>query len=126
MPTIYAANESAVLVNGEAVQGVQALEYRRVGVRTNVYGVGSAERIGVVSGPQSVEGRITVASGSALLDSLTGDEYFQVAAQLRQGDTQVTVSFDECLMTEKAFSLSTGGHGQGVYAFTATRVREEP
>lgn len=125
MPTIYAANESAVLVNGEPVQGVQSLEYRRVGVRTNVYGVGSAERIGVVSGPQSVEGRITVSSGSAMLDGLTGDDYFQVAAQLRQGETQVTVSFDECLMTEKTFSLSAGGHGQGVYAFTATRVREE-
>lgn len=125
MPTIYAANESALLVNGEPVIGVQALEYRRVAARTNVYGLGSGERIGVVSGPQSVEGRITVASGSPTLDALTGDEFFQIAAQLRQGETEVTVSIDECQMTEKAFALSAGGHGEGVYTFTATRVREE-
>ena len=125
MPTIYAANESAVLVDGDAVEGVRSLEYRRHQVRTDVFAVGSAERIGVVSGPQTVAGVLRVSSASPVLDSKTGDEFFAIAAQLRQGDTEVSVSFDECLLTEKTFEMSHGEHGQAVYAFTATRVREE-
>ncbi|HVF14078.1 MAG TPA: hypothetical protein VM942_05720 [Acidimicrobiales bacterium] len=125
MPTIFAANESAVLVNGQGVEGIRALEYRSQTVRRDVYALGSAERIGVVTGQRSVEGRIRVASASAALDGLEADVFFQIAAQLRQGDAQRTVSFDECLLTEKSFAMSAGGHGEAVYNFTATRVREE-
>lgn len=122
---IFAANESAVLVNGEPVEGVQAIEYRRRTARTNVYAVGGAERIGVVSGPSSVDGRIRVASTSPLLDQRRGEgEFLQITAQLRRGEEQVTVAFDEVLLTEKTFEMETGGHGESVYAFTATRVRE--
>lgn len=125
MPTIYAANESVVLVDGQAVEGVRALEYRSRTVRSDVYAIGASERIGVVTGPQSVEGRIRVASASPVVDGVAPNAFFQIAAQLRQGDTQVTVSFDECLLVEKSFGLAAGGHGEAVYAFTATRVREE-
>lgn len=125
MPTIYAANESAVLVEGQPVEGIRALEYRSLTQRRDVYALGSTERIGVVTGQRSVEGRIRVASASAALDSLPADGFFQIAAQLRQGDAQVTVSFDECLLTEKSFAMAAGGHGEAVYSFTATRVREE-
>lgn len=123
--TIFAANESAILVDGEAVQGVQGIEYRRRTVQNNVYAVGGAERIGVVAGPISVEGRIRVASTSALLDrSRAIGEFIQITAQLRRGEETFTVAFDEVLLTEKNFEMTTGGHGESVYAFTATRVRE--
>lgn len=125
MPVVYAANESSILVNGTAVEGVRSVEHRSVAVRTDLYAVGSSERIGVVTGPRNVEGRIRVASSAPDLDALTGDEFFQVTAPLRQGATTVTLSFDECLMVEKSFTMSAGGHGETVYAFTATRVREE-
>jgi len=126
VPSIFAANESAVLVDGEAIQGVRSVEYRRVASRRDVYAVGSAERIGVVSGPRSVEGKIRVASRSGTLDERAGDEFFQIAAQLRQqGGEELTVSFDECLLVEKSFEMGAGGHGEAVYEFTATRVREE-
>lgn len=124
MPTVFAANESAVLVDGQPVEGVRAVEYRSLTSRDDLYAVGSSERIGVVTGPRSVEGRIRVASTGPALDTLVGDEFFQIAAALRQGDTDVTVSFDECLITEKSFSMGAGGHGETVYAFTATRVRQ--
>jgi len=125
MPTIFAANESSVLVDGTAVEGVVALEYRRRQARANVYALGSAERIGMVSGLQSVEGRLTVASASPGLDAIPPDQGFQVSAQLKRGDTSVIVTFDECMLAEKEFALTVGQHGQAVYAFTAARVREE-
>lgn len=126
MPTIYAANESSVLVDGQAVEGVQALEYRRLAQRSNIYAVGSAERIGVISGGISVDGRIRVASASPSLDAKMGDAFVQITAVLRHGETEVTLSFQDCLLTEKTFALGVGGHGEATYAFTATRVSQDP
>lgn len=124
MPSVFAATESAVLVDGTALEGVRAIEYRSTTARSDLYAIGSSERIGVITGHRSVEGRIRVASTAPPLDALVGDAFFQIAAPLRQGDTEVTVSFDECLLTEKSFAMGAGGHGETVYAFTATRVRE--
>lgn len=126
MPTIYAANESSVLVDGQGVEGVQALEYRRVAQRSNIYAVGSAERIGVTSGPISVDGRIRVASASPTLDARLGDNFVQITAMLRHGDTELTLSFQDCLLTKKAFALGVGSHGEATYTFTATRVSQDP
>jgi hypothetical protein len=125
MPTIFAASESSVQVNGEAVEGVRAIEYRHFQARTNVYGLGSVERIGLISGPQVVEGRLRVASTSQALNALVGDAQFQITAQLRHGPAQMIVTFDECFLQEKSFDMGVGGHGEAVYSFTATRVREE-
>ena len=125
MPTIFAASESQVLVNGEVVEGVRAIEYRHQQVRENVYALGSTERIGMISGPQFVEGRLKVASTSAALNALTGDAQFQITAQLKHGATTMTVTFDECYLQEKTFNVGVGGHGEATYAFTATRIREE-
>ena len=125
MPTIFAANESQVLVDGKAVEGVRALEYHKVQSRENVFGLGSAERIGIVSGPQVLEGRLRVASTAAPLDALTVDQQFQISAVLQHGKTKMTVTFDECYLQEKSFELGIGGHGEALYSFTATRAREE-
>ena len=73
MPTIFAANESSVLLNGELVEGVNAIDYRHQQDRQNIYALGSAERVGMTSGPQSVEGRLSVVSTSAAFNALTGD-----------------------------------------------------
>lgn len=125
MPTLFAANESSVLVDGEPVEGVRAIDYRHHQVRQNVYAMGSAERIGMVSGPQYVEGKLKVASTSPKLDTLTGESQFQISAQLKHGEVQMTVTFDECYLMEKSFDITVGSHGESTYSFTATRVREE-
>ncbi len=125
MPTIFAANESSVLVDGEPLLGVQAIDYRTRRARSNLYALGSAERIGVTSGAHDVEGRLRVASASAALDGLAEQQTFQVVANLRHGETEVTVTFDDCYLTEKTFDLGVSGHGEAVYSFSATRVREE-
>jgi hypothetical protein len=125
MPTIFAANESTVLVNGEPVEGVRSIEFRRHQVRENIYALGSSERIAMTSGPSGVDGRLTVASTSALLDRAPADQAFQITAQLRHGETVMSVTFDDCFLLDKSFGLGVGGHGEAVYSFTAARVREE-
>ncbi|MGE0824814.1 MAG: hypothetical protein AB7P18_22180 [Candidatus Binatia bacterium] len=126
MPNIFAANESQVLVDGETVEGVRAIEYRRLQTRSSVYALGSEERIGLISGPQVVEGQVIVASASPKLDGLGQAQSFQISALLVHGTTRVSVTFDECFLQEKNFKLGVGGHGESIYSFTATRVREEP
>jgi hypothetical protein len=125
MPTIVAANDSQVLLDGKPVEGVRAVEYRQQQVRASVYALGSAERIAMVSGPQLVEGRLRVASTSPALNGLTGETAFQLIAELKHGQTAMTVTFDECFLQEKSFAMDVGSHGEAVYSFTATRVREE-
>lgn len=125
MPTIFAASESKVLIDGEAIEGVRALDYRFQQDRTNVYALGSTERIGMVSGPQSVEGRLKVASTHGKLNGLIGDKPFQISSLLNHGETKMTVTFDDCYLTDKHFDIGVGGVGEMVYSFTATRVREE-
>ena len=125
MPTIFAANESRVLVNGNAIEGVRTLAYRRAQARESVYAVGSAERIGVVSGNAVFEGQLRVASTAQALDEIPADTSFQISAVLSHADLRMTVTLDECYLQEKSFDMSVGGHGESVYSFTATRAREE-
>lgn len=125
MPTVFAANESTVTVNGVPVEGVVSLEYQRSQVRSSLYALGSAQRIAMVSGPAAVEGRLTVASTSADLDKLDPEASFQIIANLKRGKTTMTVTLDECYLTDKSFAVSVGDHGQAVYAFSATTIVEK-
>lgn len=125
MATLFAANESTVMIDGEAIEGVRAVDYRKQQSRENVYALGSAERVGMVSGEQVVEGQLKVASTNTALDAKLGDNQFQITAQLQHGETTMTVTFDECYLMDKAFSIGVGGVGEATYRFTATRVREE-
>lgn len=125
MPTIFAANESSVMLNGEPVEGVRSIEYRYQQSRQNIYALGSAELVGVAAGPQAVEGRLRVVSTNVVLNGLAADAAFQITATLKQGGTKMTVTFDDCYLTQKDFAMAANGHGEAVYSFSATRVREE-
>jgi hypothetical protein len=125
VPTLFSANESQVLVAGTAVEGVRSIDYRRAQARESVYGLGSNERIGLVSGAQVIEGVLRVASTAPALDALTTGDSVQISAVLAHGTTRMAVTFDECFLQEKTFEMTSGGHGLAVYAFTATRMREE-
>lgn len=124
MTTVFAANESTVQIDGEPVEGVRSIEYRQVSVRQNVYALGSPERVGMVSGPESVEGVLRVASTSKKLNEIRNTQ-FQLTAQLRHAETTMTVTFDECFLQSKTFEMGVGSHGEATYGFTAARVREE-
>jgi hypothetical protein len=121
--TIFAANDSSVQVNGKPVEGVRSIEYHAHQARTNVYALGSAERVGVISGAQAVEGSIRVASTAAALDGLKPDETFSLLVSFKQGQAVTEVAFDDCVLTDKTFDMSASGFGEAAYAFTAVRIR---
>lgn len=124
MATIFAANESQIKVAGKAVEGVRALDYRRVFTRENVFSLGTNERVGMVTGAQVIEAQLRVASTAPAIDALGVADSVQIIAELVHAGQQMTVTFDECFLTEKTFEIGAGGHGEAVYAFTATRMRE--
>lgn len=124
MATVFAANESKVLIGSEELQGVRSIEYRHQQVRQNVYALGSAERVAMISGAQSVEAVLRIASTSKTLNEI-GDTMFQVTAQLKHGESTMTVTFDDCFLQSKSFQMGVGEHGEATYSFTAARVREE-
>lgn len=126
MARIFTASSSGVLIDNEAIEGIQAIDYKITRSQTDIGALGTHERVGVYYGLTTVQGRILVASASARLDGLiTSGASFQVVANLAHRDTTRTVAFDECFMEGKDFSMGTGGHGETVYSFTAIRVREE-
>lgn len=126
MASVFTANSSQVMVDGNAVEGVQGIDYRVQRQQGDVFALGSAERITSYYGATRVDGRLQVASANPALDTLTNSgSSFQVVVTLAHGETQRSVAFDDCFMTNKEFALNTGGHGETIYLFSATRVREE-
>jgi hypothetical protein len=126
MPEIYTAFASEVKVNEETVEGLQAIDYKVVTNREHVGAIGTNERIAVYFGLRVVTGQLRVASANKTLDGLLKSEaQFTIAATLKYGDTTRHVTFDNCFMEDKQFSMSAQSHGESIYSFTATRVREE-
>ncbi len=126
MAQLFTAFSSEVKINEETIEGLQSIEYNVVKNRQQVGAIGTDERIGVYFGIKNVAGRLRIASINNTLDGfLQANTSFSVSAILRNGDASRTVSFDNCYLEDKAFGLSAEGHAETVYAFTATRVREE-
>jgi hypothetical protein len=125
--TVFSSNRSSVQVDGEAVDGLQSLAFRMVTEREDVRAVGVDERVAVVFGLRTVQGELAVRSANYKLDGLLKDRgKFQLVANLKQDDTvKRTLSFDECYISDKGFSLAAGGSILTTYSFTATRLREE-
>jgi hypothetical protein len=124
--TIFTANSSGILVNNEPVEGVRSVDYHLVREVGNVHALGGTERIAIYQGPSRVEGQVRVASANAKLDGFASSgEVFQIVANLKQGQASRSISFDECYIVGKDFNMEAGRHGESVYSFSATRVREE-
>jgi hypothetical protein len=126
VPEIYTATASEVKINEETVAGLQAIEYSLVRNRQHVGAVGTDERIAVYFNMKVVMGRLRVASANKTLDGLLQSlAKFSVSATLKHGDTTRHVTFDECYMEDKQFVMTAQSHGETIYNFSATRVREE-
>ena len=130
MPTLFTANRSNVLIEGEAIEGLQSLTFRVVTEREYVRAVGSDERIDVSFGMRTVEGEMVVRSANFNLDThLQQQSKFQLVANLKKDESSDsatrTLSFDDCYVESKSFGMDAGGSATTNYLFSATRVREE-
>ncbi len=125
------ANVSNIKIDGEVVAGLQAIEYKIVRNRQNVHNIGIDERIGVDYGPMYVTGSLRVRSSYPKLDTMliagvADVKSFQLVVELKKlGQAVKTLSFDDCFLEGKSFSLDANGVGISDYSFTATRVREQ-
>jgi hypothetical protein len=130
-PILMSANVSNVKVDGEVVPGLQAIEYKIVRNRQNIHNIGIDERVGVDYGPIYVTGTLRVRSTYPKLDELllkgiADQKHFQLVVELKKlGQAIKTLSFDECYLEGKGFSLDANGIGLSDYSFTSTRVREQ-
>jgi len=130
MATIFSANRSNVLVDGEMIEGLQSLAFRVVTERENIRAVGSNERIDVNFGLRTVEGELLVKSANFILDiHLQEQSKFQLVSNLKKDESNEspkrTLSFDDCYIEEKSFTMDASGSPVTVYTFSATRIREE-
>jgi hypothetical protein len=129
MATVFSANKSSVLVDGEAVDGLQSLAFRTQTEQEDVRDVGTDERVAVVFGLRTVLGELAVKSASTKLDDLLAKQAaFQLVADLKQDDSENSpkrkLSFDGCYVQDKRFNLGANGSVLTTYAFSATRLRE--
>jgi fibronectin type 3 domain-containing protein len=127
MALVFTAYQSEVKINDETLEGLQSIEYQESKDRQDVGAIGTDERIAVYFGMKQVIGKLRLASANVTLDKLlAANTKFSVTVAHREGDTvKRSVTFDDCYAEDKAFSLAAEGHGETVYTFTATRVREE-
>jgi hypothetical protein len=126
MPQVFTAFASEVKVNEETLEGLQSIEYSMVKNRQHIGAIGTDERIAVYFGLKLVNGKLRVASLNRTLDAfLQNNTEFSISATLKQGELNRRVTFDSCFLEDKAFSMVSDGHGETLYSFTATRVREE-
>ena len=126
MPQIYSAFASEVKVNQETIEGLQSIEYTMVKNRQHVGAIGTDERIAVYFGLKVVTGKVRVASANKTLDDLhQKSTEFSISATLKHRDTIRKVTFDACYIEDKSFNMAAQSHGETVYSFSATRVREE-
>jgi hypothetical protein len=130
-PTLISANVSNIKVDGEVIPGLQSIDYKIIRNRQNVHNIGIDERVGVDYGPMYVTGTLRVRSTYPKLDTIliTGIadvKSFQLVVELKKGGQAIkTLSFDDCYLEGKAFSMDSNGVGLSDYTFTATRLREQ-
>jgi len=129
--SIISANVSNIKCDGEMIPGLQSIEYKIVRNRQNIHHIGVDERMGVDYGPMYVNGSLRVRSTYPKLDTLLlsgvgSVKPFQLVVELkRRGEAVKTLSFDECYLEGKTFSMDANGVGVSEYTFTSTRLREE-
>jgi hypothetical protein len=130
MPTVFSANHSSLDVDGNTIEGVKSLAFRVVTEREDIRAIGSDERVDVSFGLRTVHGEVTVQSTATVLDDLLiTRRMFDMMATMRKGpaaeDAQRIYAFDDCYVETKSVAMSANGSAETMYAFTATRVREE-
>ena len=127
--TMWSATESKVMVDSTEVEGLQSIEYKVNRSRSDVLAIGQPLRQGVEYGVKVVNGKLRVKSSCPALDSKLGkvdleDAKFTMQVQLKKGGRKMTVTFQDCYLDDREFSMEINGVGSAIYTFSATDVQE--
>ncbi len=127
--TIWSATESKVMIDSTEIEGLQSIEYKVNRSRTDIVAVGKPLRQGVEYGVKVVNGKLRVKSNCPPLDKKLSEDKleeakFTLQAQLKKGGTQKTVTFQECYLDDREFSMEVNGVGTAIYTFSATDITE--
>jgi hypothetical protein len=127
---VYSGRISNIKCEGEVIPGAQSIDFKIVKSRRNVHAIGIHERLGIDYGEMYVAGTVRVESAYLKFDQFMGEEKsFQLVLELKKGgafeEALGTISFDECHIENKNFSIAANGVGISEYGFTATRIRQK-
>lgn len=127
---LWSARESKVFMDSTEIEGVQTVDFRVNRNRSDVIAVGQTLRQGVEYGVKEVTGTIHLKSSSEPLDAkLRLDDLeqarFTLSLQLKKGQQQWNITFQECYLDSREFTMDVNGVGIAVYTFTATNVQDE-
>src|SRR5665809_37488 len=116
MATIWSATESKVMVDSSEIEGLQSIEFKVNRNRTDIVAVGKPLRQGVEYGVKVINGKLRVKSSCIPLDeklSKTGleDAKFTLQAQLKKGSQEKNVTFQDCYLDDREFTMDVNGVG---------------
>jgi hypothetical protein len=126
---IWSATESKVMVDSTEVEGLQSIEFKVSRSRSDIVAVGKPLRQGVEYGVKVVTGKLKVKSTNPALDEKLektdlDDAKFTLQAQLKKGSKSKNVTFQDCYLDDRDFSVDVNGVGIATYTFTATDLQE--
>lgn len=126
---IWSATESKVMVDSTEIEGLQSIEYKVSRSRSDITAVGKPLRQGVEYGVKVVNGKLRVKSSCKPLDDKISktkleEAKFTLQAQLKKGSTQKTVTFQDCYLDDREFTMEVNGVGTAIYTFSATDITE--
>lgn len=126
---IWSATESKVMVDSTEVEGLQSIEFKVSRSRSDIVAVGQPLRQGVEYGVKVVTGKLKVKSTNPALDEKLektdpDDAKFTLQAQLKKGSKSKNVTFQDCYLDDRDFSVDVNGVGISTYTFTATDLQE--
>ncbi len=126
---IWSATESKVMVDSTEVEGLQSIEFKVSRSRSDIIAVGQPLRQGVEYGVKVVTGKLKVKSTNPALDEKLektdlDDAKFTLQAQLKKGSKSKNVTFQECYLDDRDFSVDVNGVGISTYTFTAMDLQE--
>ena len=125
MSKILAANRANVLIDGEAVDGLQEITYRSETPYSDVAAIGSRDRIGVVFGTTAVTGALRIRSVDDRLEGLLqAQSPFQIFVSTNDSADEVLheLAFSDCYLHGKSHVMGAGNVAETLYEFSATTV----
>ena len=127
--TIWSATESKVMVDSTEVEGLQSIEFKVNRTRSDIVAVGQPLRQGVEYGVKVINGKLRVKSSCPPLDDRLSkinleEAKFTLQAQLKKGGQQKNVTFQDCYLDDREFTMDVNGVGIAVYTFSATDIQE--